>query len=270
MNQERNNDAVEDKAFEKISLEDLVLHTLLDMFEFSAHSFYGFDGPYFWNGLGIDFETPMPKEEVLEHAKYAQATTIYVAHTHPLANDDSLTFSDAKVDPREQIAFSHRPLPLGNKPSAGDVAFLYQVKREYAAKNVNAKGVVFSASGVWEYDIPDMSSFNADKFTKAYTKFYPVVTDGFFDEWHARSDFPSYYMEVQKPKMHATEYRTKLTEIKNMPDAASHKDELAKTITFFGKHGVTLNFHPYAELNIQPQTLMRRVLADWTHTFVKR
>jgi hypothetical protein len=261
-------DTDDDKSFDDIGFEDLALHTMLDMFEFSAHSFKGLGGPYFWNGLGIDFGAPMPKEEVLEHALSVNADTIYLAHTHPLSNDDSLKFSNAKIDPRELIAFGYRPLPLGNRPSSGDISFLSQVKIGFASENIKVIGVVFSSGGVWEYDIQDVSKFDYDNFTKAYDEFYPVDGDGFIEEWAARSDYPSYYMELQKPKMHSTTYQTQLSEVKAPPIRVLLDNEiLSKTEKMFGEHGISLNFHPYAEFGIDPQTLMRNTIVRWANTF---
>jgi hypothetical protein len=260
-----------DKAFPEISFTDLVRHTLLDQFEFGAHSFEDLRGPYFWNSIGIDFEAPMPKEQVLEHAKSVNADTIYLAHTHPLSTGNSLKFLDEKIDPREKIAFGTAPLPLGNKPSAGDVSFLAGLKKESAFADIKLKGVVFSASGLWEFDILDTSNFNAEMFTEAYDTLYPLGdSTGFMEEWNARDNFPNYYMEIQKPKMHVGSYKLQVKQAKtrsNIPQ--SNNDEALKVVNFFNDNGVGLTFHPYYKFNVQPQELMRSTLSRWADIFQK-
>lgn len=261
----------DDKAYDEISFTDLVLHTLLDMFEFGVHSFKSVSGPYFWNSIGIDFEAPMPKEEILAHAKSVNASKIDVAHTHPLSNDNSLTFLDAKTDPREKIAFGEIPLPLGNMPSSGDITFFSELKRAHLFTGIGLVGVVFSASGVWEFDIPNPSVFNSDRFTGAYnTKFQVDVTSDYMKEWSARSEFPSYFMELQKPKLHQGTYSPTIIKSKTPASIASTYDkQVSKVVTFFKDNDVTLTFHPYIEFGIRPLELMRNTISRWTDVFVK-
>lgn len=256
-------------SFDGISFTDLTLHALLDMFDFAAHSFESIGGPYFWNGIGIDFSSPMPKEEVLAHAKERKAKKIYLAHTHPLSNDDAFRFLNVKVDPREKVAFGYKPLPIGNKPSSGDVQFFSQVQKEFANESIEIIGVVFSASGIWEFGIKNNASFDADKFVKIYDEFYPVDTSSdFMKEWHARGEFPNYYMELQKPKMHTKSYKTQISKVKNPPAKQDDTEqEIAKAIEFFNANGIDLTFHSYLKFGIDPQSLMRRTLNRWTKQF---
>jgi hypothetical protein len=261
-----------DKAFPAISIVDLVRHTLLDQFEFGAHSFESPGGPYFWNSIGIDFEAPLPKEQVLEHAKSVNADTIYLAHTHPLTTGDCLKFLDEKIDPREKIAFGGAPLPLGNKPSAGDVTFLGKLKKEPIFADFKLKGVVFSASGIWEFDIQDVSNFNSNKFTEAYGTAYPIGdNEGFMEEWHARGKFPSYYMEIQKPEMHEGSYRLQCKRSKAYSDVTSSYDtEVSRAVKVFNENGVELTFRPYAKFDVRPQELMRSTMTRWADVFNKQ
>lgn len=257
-------------TFDDISFTDLILHTLLDMFEFSAHSFEGFNGPYFWNGIGIDFESPLPIEEVLAHTKERKAKKIYVAHTHPLSNDASFKFLHVKVDPREEVAYGCKPLPIGNPPSSGDISFFNQLRKKFKEANIQVVGVVFSASGLWEFTIADTTIFNTDEFAEAYGKFYPLDTSSdFLKEWSARGDFPSYYMELQKPKMHTKAYKTQITKTTSTPTPKVNvSQEIARAIGFFNAHGVNLAFYPYLKFGIDPQALMRRTLNQWTDKFI--
>jgi hypothetical protein len=266
----KSNDAkADDKAYEAINFTDLVRHVLLDMFEFGAHSFTEVSGPYFWNSFGIDFETPMPKQGVLDHAKSVGADKIYLAHTHPLSTGDSLRFLNADIDPRVEIAYGVRALPLGNKPSIQDVLFLHELKNDPLFTNIELIGVVFSASGIWECSIQNVSAFDSDEFEKTYNSTYPMNQDGdFMEEWSARGIFPSYYMEVQKPNMHDGSYRRRaaLSEV-SLKTEQNHEKEIAKAINCFHDNGVTLIFHPYVEFGIQPQELMRSTLDRWNVAF---
>lgn len=258
-----------EKTFDPISLTDLVLHTLLDTFEFGAHSFDSVGGPYFWNSIGIDFESPLPKEEILAHAKEQKAKRIYLAHTHPLSNDDTLRFLNVKIDPREKVAYGFKPLPVGNKPSSGDVSFFSQIQKEFAKANVEIVGVVFSASGIWEFSVLNKASFDAEKFVNTYDNFYPLGGGDFMKEWHARGEFPNYYMELQKPKMHTSSYKTQISKAKNPPVIQdSAEKDIATAIEFFNVNGANLAFHPYLKFDIDPQILMRRTLNRWTNQFV--
>jgi len=261
--------ADEEKSFDQISFTDLALHALLDMFEFAAHSFDGIGGPYFWNGIGIDFSSPMPKEEVLAHAKEQKTKKIYLAHTHPLSNDNSFKFLNVKIDPREKVAFGYKPLPVGNKPSSGDVSFFSQIQKDFAQSGIEIVGVVFSASGIWEFSIPNNTDFDADKFVEAYNDFYPIGGGDFMKEWHARCEFPNYYMELQKPKMHTKSYKSQISRIKGSPTIQeSAEQEIMQAIEFFKANGVNLTFHSYLKFGIDPQSLMRRTLNRWTNQFV--
>ncbi|HVV66873.1 MAG TPA: hypothetical protein VHB72_02245 [Candidatus Saccharimonadales bacterium] len=259
----------EEPPFEDISLTDLILHTLLDMYEFSAHSFVSAEGPYFWNGIGIDFEAPFPEKRVLQHAKEAAASTIYLAHTHPLSNDESFNFLDAPVDPREQIAFGHRQLPIGNKPSAGDVLYLAHLQKRFAEIGIQAIGVVFSASGIWKFNIPELADFDAKKFKKAYDGFYPLKNEGnFLEEWSAKDNFPSYYMELQKPQAHHNSYTLQIMSPKDAPDSVSaFRQEIAGAVRFFDDNGVKLAFLPYTKMDIHPRILMSKTMNRWANTF---
>lgn len=259
-------------AYDEINFEDIVMHTLLDMFEFGIHSFDGINGPYFWNSIGIDFQSPMPMEEILEHARSVGADTIYVGHTHPLSNDSSLSFIGAKIDPRELVAFDKIPMPLGNKPSSGDVSFFSKLKKSRQFEGVNLVGVVFSASGVWKFDIPNPAKFNSDKFVKAYDEFYPIdVGADFTEEWFARSKFPNYLMELQRPKIHHETYIPQVVHPSTIrPKVQNHKDEVLKATELFYKNGVVLDFHPYGEFGINGQELMRNTLANWLDVFVRQ
>jgi hypothetical protein len=263
--------AHDNKAYDEISFTELVLHTLLDMFEFGVHSFKSVSGPYFWNSIGIDFEAPVPQEEVLAHAKSVRASKIYVAHTHPLSNDNSLIFLNAKTDPREKIAFGEMPLPLGNIPSSGDITFFSELKKAHLFAGIELLGVVFSASGVWEFNIPNASAFDSDRFEGTYDSLYPVGDSGdYMQEWSARSKFPSYFMELQKPKLHKGVYKPTITKSKTPPYTASAYDKrVSKAVKFFKDNGVTLNFHPYIEFGIQPLELMRSTFFRWSDVFAK-
>jgi hypothetical protein len=253
-----------DVSFEPISFNDLILHTLHDMFEFGAHSFTSLSGPYFLNAIGIDFSSPMPKDKVLKHAKSANAGTVIVAHTHPLSNDENLSFVHAKIDPRERIAYGQKPLPLGNPPSLGDVTIFNKLKKEFVASNVQVIGAVFSASGIWEFDIPDSSTFSLANFTKAHEKTYPLSERELGPEWVARGNFPDYYMELEKPVMRQNNYRPQLTDSKNPTSAILRYDDEIKRITeFFSENGVKLKFHHYFEYGIDPVYLMRHTLSNW-------
>lgn len=265
MNHMANDDS--DLEFESISFIDLVKHTLLDMFEFSAHSFESIHGPYYWNGLGIDFMTSMPTEKVLKHAKQEGAKKVYLAHTHPLSNDDICEFLNIKVDPREEMAFGYKALPLGNKPSSGDITFLSQFQKDFEDAGIEVSGVVFSATGLWEFNIADILNFSSDKFVRAYDVAFPIKdNEGFFDELSARSAFPSYFMEIQKPKMRDNLYQTQIDGKKDIaPD--DYSAEIESTVKFFGENCIRLKFYSYSDFNINPQLIMAETIDQWTNQF---
>lgn len=99
---------------------------------------------------------------------------VYLAHTHPLSNDDVCKFLNIKVDPREEMAFGYKALPLGNKPSSGDISFLSQFQKDFEDAGIEVSGVVFSATGLWEFSIVDILNFNSDKFVGAYDVVFPI------------------------------------------------------------------------------------------------
>ncbi|MCA9360124.1 hypothetical protein KC850_03745 [Candidatus Kaiserbacteria bacterium] len=256
-----------DLEFELISFVDLVKHTLLDMFEFSAHSFESIQGPYYWNGLGMDFMTSMPTEKVLKHAEQEGAKKVYLAHTHPLSNDDVCKFLNIKVDPREEMAFGYKALPLGNKPSSGDISFLSQFQKDFEDAGIEVSGVVFSATGLWEFSIVDILNFNSDKFVGAYDVVFPIEdSEDFFDELSARSAFPSYFMELQKPKIRDNSYQTQLDGKRDI-SPVDYNENIESIVKFFGDNGIRLKFYLYSDFNINPQQVMADTIDQWSGQF---
>ncbi len=254
-------------AFPQISLENLVLHTLLDQYEFSAHSFESAAGPYFWNGIGIDFQSPFPKSEVMQHAKKVSATHLYLAHTHPLSNDDSLNFMGTKVDPREKIAFGKLPLPLGNGPSEGDIRSLSKFQRYFGKHDITITGVVFAASGIWEFSIDDESLFEIDGLSSALDSLRTTEKpNDFFREWAAKGNFPNYAMELEKPGVHTPGYKL---HFKNAtpPLSSDISPHVNQAIKVFRTHGVKLKFKPHQNIRLDPTTLMTDTLLTWNRTF---
>ncbi|HWT56142.1 MAG TPA: hypothetical protein VN031_03885 [Candidatus Microsaccharimonas sp.] len=262
-------------SFRSIGREELILHALLDMYEFSAHAFGSIDGPYFWDGLGLDFMTSTPVDRVLEHAKNVGADTLYMAHTHPLSNDDSIRFLGATIDPREEIAYGYKPLPVGNGPSSGDAKLLAKLKTQFLKSHIDVVGVVFAASGVWEFDILDLQKFNADSFEAAHNAFHLSSDEDTFNakELRASADFPNYFMELEKPKLHelnTSTYTLQLKERTASPTTTmADSDNIARTIKLFADHNVSLTFHSYADRKIDPLELMRHSLSDWSKLFAQ-
>ncbi|NLE07271.1 MAG: hypothetical protein GX627_01505 [Parcubacteria group bacterium] len=221
-----------DKEFELISFVDLVKHTLLDMFEFSAHSLESVQGPYYWNGLGFDFMTPVPIKEILKHAKQEGVKKVFLAHTHPLSNDDVCKFLNTKVDPREEMALGYRALPLGNKPSSDDVLFLSKFQKDFEDAGIEVFGVVFSATGLWEFGIADTLNFNLDKFVEAYDITFPIKNSEFFKELSAKDAFPNYFMELQKPKMRGNSYQIQLDDKQDVVPT-DYSEDIESIVKFF-------------------------------------
>lgn len=258
------------KLFRNIQFESLILHTLLDMYEFSVHSFKGLKGPYYLNSVGISFSSSTPIPDVMKHAKAENAKTIYLAHTHPLANDDSLKYLGVKVDPREEIAFEYRELPIGNRPTDGDITYYSQLQKEFANEDIEIIGVVFAASGIWEFSIINNFDFNAKKFEKAYKKKFPIPdSSNFMEEWSAMNDFPSYYVEVKVPTVHKVEYKPSITNLNAEIKRKSNISAINSDIEFFRKQGIQLSFYQYESFGIDVRLIMREAIRDWAKKFAK-
>lgn len=262
-----------------ISFKDLVLHTLFDQFEFGAHSFVDITGPYYINSIGAMMGVDFPAESVLKDTKDNGAKTIYLAHTHPLSDDQSLNFIGAEIDPREEIAFGFRELPVGNSPSISDVAYLKKVKAVYKKANVTVVGLVFSTTGIWKYD--PLPSYNKKPFETAYYDLYParkpleggdqtIDEIDVFDNWATAANFPNYYMELLKPKARVNTYRTQISKPANTKLADPHDIDrrIAEDISLFNSHGVALEYYAYEEFDIEPVMLMRNTLKQWSDKFV--
>ncbi|HSW79331.1 MAG TPA: hypothetical protein VLG47_00990 [Candidatus Saccharimonadales bacterium] len=255
--------------FPEITNTDLALHSLLDQFELSAHAFDSITGTYYWDGTGIDFMVDTPVKRVQGHAIKFKAKKIYLAHTHPLSVDESITFYNSRVDPREKIAYGLLALPIGNGPSKGDIEYFENVKKEFRQKNIEAIGVIYAASGIWEFDLKP--NFRLNDFLKEYEIAFPTSdNENFTREWTSKHTFPSYFLELLNPKIHDTTYKTHHLKLSTpYPGAMQRNKATKKALAFYNSNGLDVKFHQYSEFAINPYELMREKITSWGNLFNK-
>lgn len=165
------------------------------------------------------------------------------------------------------MAFGYKALPLGNKPSSGDISFLSQFQKDFEDAGIEVSGVVFSATGLWEFSIVDILNFNSDKFVGAYDVVFPIEdSEDFFDELSARSAFPSYFMELQKPKIRDNSYQTQLDGKRDI-SPVDYNENIESIVKFFGDNGIRLKFYLYSDFNINPQQVMADTIDQWSGQF---
>lgn len=262
----------------RISCLDLIKHTLLDSFEFSAHSAEGLWSEYYLNGIGIDsFVGKINFEAVFSDLKNIGADKVIFAHTHPLANDKSLFFKIDEEDPRIKIAYGKKTLPLGNYPTSGDINLLKSLKLEGKASGIEVSGVVFAASGIWIFNVNDNISqpLNNPKNESVLDKVDP--SEFLSKDLLIKNKFPDYFMEVEKPAMFKTRQQqggldtnlksTIINSEQSTQESVLDNEVIDSVKQTFANQGITLEFIPYVSKEFDPVLILRTGIQDWEKKF---
>jgi hypothetical protein len=265
----------------KLTLKELMLHTLLDSFEFSAHTTGSLNDEYELNGIGINFFVSFDIDSVLNDLKERKISKVILAHTHPLINDDSLVFEENKIDPRILIAYGKLLLPLGNPPTYGDVELLDKIKKR--ADFLEISGAVFSASGIWVFDILKGQKPNIEILRERIIKKNQTNTsdfdseNGFFKKEVLKAKFPNYFMDVEVPGISRAEinkvlFKSEIDKLKTQPisenNILNYKKEVEKLKSFYSNCGVFLDFFYYKDFGFDPLSEMRRIIERWEEIYL--
>lgn len=262
----------------KISCLDLIKHTLLDSFEFSAHSVEGLWGEYYLNGVGIDFFVKFNSEAAFSDLKDIGANKVVFVHTHPLGNDNSLFYRIEEEDPRREIAYEYKQLPLGNYPTFGDITLLKSLKEKGKALGIEVSGAVFAASGIWTFDINDNFNqfLNTLKGENVLDKINPP--EFLRKDLLVKDKFPDYFMEVEAPTIFTKRQQLggingNLKSISINPlqtttqKSASNNEEINSMKQQFATRGVFLDFIPYISNGFDPLLILREGIEEWEKKF---
>jgi acylphosphatase len=259
----------------KITFKELMLHTLLDFFEFSAHTTGSLDDEYELDEIGINFFVGFNVDSVLNDLKEKKISKVILAHTHPLLNDESLIFEKNKIDPRILIAYGVLPLPLGNPPTAGDVEFLDKIKNK--ANFLEIKGAVFSASGIWVFGIINGQKPNIEKLEERIKNKNQSKINDFLEIELIKIKFPDYFMDVEVPGISKAEidkvlFKSEIEKLKTRPVSENnfldYKEEIEKLKSFYLNCGVFLDFFYYKDFNIDPIIEMRKIIEKWAEIYL--
>ncbi|MST04325.1 MAG: hypothetical protein EXS49_02035 [Candidatus Pacebacteria bacterium] len=262
---------------DKLSFIDLIKHTLLDSYEFSAHSENELEGIYTLNMVGIDFMVGFDDEKAFRDLNEKKCKKVIFAHTHPLGNDEYLKFIQDRPDPRKLIAYGMKLLPLGNFPTKGDIEYFQKLKQKAESFNIKIMGVVFSARGIWIFDIKEKLFLKEEKNIKTKDPNSEGFGD-FVDYLNLKLKYPSYFMEIQQPKIKTKityNFRIKVNSliiiwmiIKEFFYKTFLKIKINNIIKKFYNQGVILNFINYKSKKIDPVSLMRKTIEEWEEKYL--
>lgn len=263
--------------YKAISCLDLIKHTLLDSFEFGAHSIRGLLGQYYLHGVGPGIFVHISSEAIFAHVQEVGAKEVIFVHTHPLINDDALYFELEKEDPRKAIAEGKLALPTGNFPNWGDIGVLKSLQEKGQKLGIKVSAAVFAASGIWTFVIKDLENISVQPQADPLLD-QNKTTNFNGKELLLRDTFPSYFMEVEAPKLYQSRQEKNpeiVARLKNAnyfitpplkeTSASSQKPEDIKNI--FASQGVILDFIPYNSQGFDPVKIMKSGIEEWTKKF---